>query len=805
MLRRCGWIALLILVIFSVVQAGAFSGLQISNNVELAENPSAFWSRTIVFNEEFQSLSTNLFKLSRGRCYQVKGKQVTFYVPQEKAGLLWSLFPGDRISVGAVIQNERQGLVIFALNLDIRSFTLRVSSEGGGQVTPAGVIKVERGDRAEFKIKAEPHGHIDEVLVDGEPAGEFGLGSSEFSYAFENIGSSHSLEAIFSRDQFMLSVESDRGMVSPVAGSYPFEYGREVFLKIDRPEVEGSKPGERFVCRGWVGTGDVPAKGSDPEARFTITQASTLKWLWEAEYELALGPMEGGKVRGKPGWLAEGREVKLTAVPDEDFVFAGWEGDVPAGMENDKPLALVMDSPRTVSAKFRQNFIEVESVSGEHGRIEPEGRVPAIRGRDLLFSVTADPHYHIDQLLLDGRPVPGPFGPGKSQHAYTLKAPAEAHRLEASFAPDPVTLKVTSRFEGVAPAPGLYSYAFGEPVVARGSGAVKEGERHGARHLITGWKGGGDVPAQGEGLEAHFTLEQASTLEWTWKTEYLLEVKSGVGGQVAGQTGWFVEGQDVTVVAQNVEGMRFSGWTGDVPTGKTRVNPLALVMDKPRSVSANFEGDTLILRARSDGSGTVEPSGDVTVVRGQNASFSVTAAPHYHLDRILADGQSAGHFGQGSNAVVFTFTAVTNAHSLEAFFAVDQHDLLVASAMPGVVPPPGRHRMDAGDEVTARVLQTVVYDPEPGRRAVLAGWQGLGDIPPSGTGNELRVLLTQDSKLAWIWAPEFELKAEAGEGGTLDGSAGWHREKESVPFKAVPLKGYKFREWQGDVHRSDLG
>ncbi|MDD4871833.1 MAG: hypothetical protein PHR77_14845, partial [Kiritimatiellae bacterium] len=63
----------------------------------------------------------------------------------------------------------------------------------------------------------------------------------------------------------------------------------------------------------------------------------------------------------------------------------------------------------------------------------------------------------------------------------------------------------------------------------------------------------------------------------------------GAHGSVTGDgNGWYLLGRSVTVTAEPDVYYHFLVWIGDVPTGLTNANPLALTMDQPRSVAANF-------------------------------------------------------------------------------------------------------------------------------------------------------------------------------------------------------------------------
>jgi hypothetical protein len=40
--------------------------------------------------------------------------------------------------------------------------------------------------------------------------------------------------------------------------------------------------GDTYICTGWIGTGDVPATGTGSSVTFTITQDSSITWIWQS-------------------------------------------------------------------------------------------------------------------------------------------------------------------------------------------------------------------------------------------------------------------------------------------------------------------------------------------------------------------------------------------------------------------------------------------------------------------------------------------------------------------------------------------
>ncbi|HHT43067.1 MAG TPA: S8 family serine peptidase [Firmicutes bacterium] len=59
-------------------------------------------------------------------------------------------------------------------------------------------------------------------------------------------------------------------------------------------------------------------------------------------------------------------QVKLTAVPDFDWRFVRWEGDVPEGKEEDNPIIIVMDEPKEITAVFVPTTTVNVAVEIEH-------------------------------------------------------------------------------------------------------------------------------------------------------------------------------------------------------------------------------------------------------------------------------------------------------------------------------------------------------------------------------------------------------------------------------------------------------
>ena len=102
----------------------------------------------------------------------------------------------------------------------------------------------------------------------------------------------------------------------------------------------------------------------------------------------------GGGTTDPPGPLQYsygiGEEVQIEAIPETDYRFKGWTGDVPAGHENDNPVTITMDSNKHIYAKF-DNLYMLTIAASSGGTTDPQPGDYECEIRDEV-SVEALPH-----------------------------------------------------------------------------------------------------------------------------------------------------------------------------------------------------------------------------------------------------------------------------------------------------------------------------------------------------------------------------------------------------------------------------
>jgi hypothetical protein len=138
-------------------------------------------------------------------------------------------------------------------------------------------------------------------------------------------------------------------------GRSSLAYGTWVTNTVNSPA--DSANGVRYVCRGWTLTtnGVLAASDVSTQAVFQMVMTNTvLTYLWTNEYELAISSATNGSATtSSNGWYTNGMTVaSLQAVPDANYEFLEWSGDVTTSLYTNNPLTVTMDQRRWITAHF---------------------------------------------------------------------------------------------------------------------------------------------------------------------------------------------------------------------------------------------------------------------------------------------------------------------------------------------------------------------------------------------------------------------------------------------------------------------
>ncbi|MDI6765500.1 MAG: hypothetical protein QME52_01540 [Bacteroidota bacterium] len=236
----------------------------------------------------------------------------------------------------------------------------------------------------------------------------------------------------------------------------------------------------------------------------------------------------------------------------------------------------------------------------------------------------------------------------------------------------------------------------------------------------------------------------------------------------------------VTLTANPSTGYRFSSWSGDV---LGTVNPISVVMNSEKNITATFLQNTFIITATAGANGTIAPSGDVSVVYGANQLFAITPNTGYHIADVIVDQSSVGAVAS------YTFTSVTAPHAISSTFAVNTYTLTVNANNGTVTKNPNQPTYNHGTSVQLTATPATGYS--------FVNWSG--DL--TGSANPANITMNANKTITTNFAINTYTLTINATNGTVTNNPNQptYNHGTSVQLTATPATGYSFVNWSGDL------
>lgn len=213
----------------------------------------------------------------------------------------------------------------------------------------------------------------------------------------------------------------------------------------------------------------------------------------------------------------------------------------------------------------------------------------------------------------------------------------------------------------------------------------------------------------------------------------------------------YPQGSSVQLTATPSGGYFFVSWTGDIPSGHEADNPLTLVMDANKNLTANFSNQTFTLTTNAvNGSITRNPN---QAAYNNGATVELTAVPDVGYHFVNWSGDTSG----SANPVSIVMNSNKN---VTANFAINQYTLAITAANGSVTKNPDQATYDHGTNVLLTAMPNGGYN--------FSGWTG----DASGTANPLNVLMNANKSITANFASVGLIASSNGTGGGAWSSAG---------------------------------
>ena len=322
----------------------------------------------------------------------------------------------DGASVGAVASFTFQAIAAghtIAASFALDTFTITASAGSGGAIDPSGSVTVAYGSDRAFTIAPSTGYHIADVLVDGTSIGAVG------TYTFTAVTAGHTVAASFAIDTFTITASAGSGGAIDPSGSVTVGYGSDQTFTITPTLgyhiadvlVDGTSIGamgtytftavaaghtiaasfalDTFTIAAFAGPGGAIDPSGDVAVGYGLDRAFTI--TPNAGYHVADVLVDGSSVG-----------------PVSTYTFTGVTGD------------------HSIAATFAINTYTITASAGPNGSIAPSGATTLNYGDGQSYTITADPGYHVLDVLVDG----GSVG---AVTTYAFAGVAADHTIAASF------------------------------------------------------------------------------------------------------------------------------------------------------------------------------------------------------------------------------------------------------------------------------------------------------------------------------------------------------------------------------------
>lgn len=621
----------------------------------------------------------------------------------------------------------------------IDTLTITASAGTNGAISPSGTVPVLYGSNQTFTFIPSAGYHVLNYSIDGVQ------NPSATSYTFTNVTVNHTISVSFVPDSLTITASAGtNGKIYPsgnvrvgYAMNQSFTVTPDTGYHIVNVLVDGSPIGAQtnYTFTNIISDHSISASFAIDTLMITATAGT----------HGSISPQGIVKV-------LFGSNQSFTVTPDIGYHIIDLFVD---GISFGAPTSYSFTNVRTnhtISASFSINTFTINATAGLHGAISPSGSVSATYGSSSSFLITPDLGYHINVVNVDGVPVSI-----DTSNRYTFTNITANHTIDASFAPNNITVTVQSNLIGMNftvdgstySTTQIFNWIAGESHVIS-TDSIQPGTT-GTRYVWNSW-------TNATTLMSVISPLVNTTYTANFATQHYLTMVANEGGTVTPPSGWFNHGQIVAITAIPNVDYSFNIWSGTTGGYSGKTNPSNVTVNLPITETASFTRNPISVTIQTN------PSGRSFVYDGTTYLVKQTFTEQpgtSHTIRIATTTQPGGTgiqyvWNNWSDGGIATHTIFPVTDTTFTANFTTQFSLTMTTGTGGTVSPLTGYQ-DSGAAVLIKAL--------PNKGYIFKGWTGTGTGSYTGT---------LDSTIITIGSPTTQTASFALDTMIITASAGLH-------------------------------
>jgi hypothetical protein len=291
--------------------------------------------------------------------------------------------------------------------------TISASAGSFGSITPSGTVTVNHGASQAFAITANANYHISNVQVDGQAMGPIA------THTFSNVTANHTISASFAINTYTLTAKANaNGSVQP-SGTVTAAHGSTQSFTIS--------PAANYHVKDVL----VDGVSVGPVASYTfanLTKNHSITASFEIDSYTITGSagVNGSITPSGAVSVTRGASKTFTITPNNHYVI----DDVRVDGQSIGSAATYTFSKVTtnhkITASFKPKTYKITAAATENGSISPPGTTSVTYGSDKIYTMTANEHCKLADVLVDNVSV-------GALSTYTFSKVSANHTIEALF------------------------------------------------------------------------------------------------------------------------------------------------------------------------------------------------------------------------------------------------------------------------------------------------------------------------------------------------------------------------------------